>query len=257
MRSTVKDIMMEPGTIDIKALRHIIGKNDPVIVEVGANVGQTTAELLKEMPNARIYCFEPDPRAIKKFRDQIDSPNVTLFECAVGKQNGVVTFNQSTGEGEAKDWNQSGSIRAPKGHKDVWPWVKFETRIEVPIVRLDDWATTESITSIDLIWADTQGAESDLIEGGLSVLRNTRFLYTEYSNQEWYEGQVSLEAICEALVKADLTLIRQFPMDALFSNHALNKPIFDRLQGTLDLRRNAQCPCGSGEKFKHCHGKMG
>ena len=21
--------------------------------------------------------------------------------------------------------------------------------------------------------------------------------------------------------------------------------------------RNAQCPCGSGQKYKHCHGKLG
>jgi len=21
-----------------------------------------------------------------------------------------------------------------------------------------------------------------------------------------------------------------------------------------DISRNAQCPCGSGEKYKHCHG---
>jgi FkbM family methyltransferase len=53
----------------------------------------------------RIFCFEPEPRALKKFKEKISSPNVTLFECAVGDQNGVVTFNQSDGEGAAKDWS--------------------------------------------------------------------------------------------------------------------------------------------------------
>jgi preprotein translocase subunit SecA len=24
----------------------------------------------------------------------------------------------------------------------------------------------------------------------------------------------------------------------------------------LSLSRNAQCPCGSGKKYKHCHGAM-
>jgi 2-O-methyltransferase len=249
------NIMMERGAIEIRALKQLVGKIDPVIVEVGANVGQTTEQFLREMPMARIYCFEPDPRAIAKFKDRIRSPNVKLFECAVGKDNGFVSFNQSSGEGVAKDWDQSGSIRRPKLHSKTWPWVKFETKIEVPITRLDDWARIENISSVDLVWADTHGAESDLIEGGLSVLRNTRFLYTEYGAEEWYEGQISLDAMCDALEAVDLRLIRLFSMDALFSNQQLNTSIFDSEQGTIQSRRNALCPCGSGQKFKDCHGK--
>lgn len=246
---------MEQMPLEIGALKNLIGKTDPVIVEVGANVGQTTEEFLREMPMARIYCFEPEPRAIAKFKSRIDSPNVKLFECAVGNQNGFVTFNQSSG-GPEEDWNQSGSIRKPKLHAEVWPWVKFETQIEVAITRLDDWARTENISAVDLIWADTQGAEIDLIEGGLSVLRNTRFLYTEYGAQEWYEGQISLDEMCAALEKIDFNLIRLFQIDALFSNRALNKSIFDVAGGAIESRRNAPCPCGSGRKFKHCHGKL-
>ena len=174
----------------------------------------------------------------------------------MGKETGFVSFNQSTGEGTAKDWDQSGSIRKPKLHTEVWPWVKFENQIDVPIVRLDDWAKAENISSVDLVWADTQGAEGDLIEGGLSVLRNTQFLHTEYGSKEWYEGQISLDEICDALEKIDLRLIRLFSIDALFSNQTLNKPIFDSMRGTIEVRRNAQCPCGSGHKFKHCHGKL-
>jgi len=256
MKSAASSVTVEHGNIDIGTLKQFIGKIDPVIIEVGANIGQTTEKFLREMPLARIYCFEPEPRAIKRFKDRIRSPNVKLYECAVGNRNGVVVFNQSSGEGAEKDWDQSGSIRKPKLHTTTWPLIKFETRIEVPITRLDDWARGENISSVDLVWADAQGAEGDLIEGGLSVLRNTRFLYTEYGPMEWYEGQVSLDEICATLEKVDLNLIRLFTADALFSNGRLNKAVFDGLRGTIDSRRNAQCPCGSGDKFKHCHGKL-
>ncbi|MEN9248224.1 MAG: hypothetical protein Q6L50_08560 [Gloeomargarita sp. GMQP_bins_120] len=36
----------------------------------------------------------------------------------------------------------------------------------------------------DFIWADVQGAEVDLIQGGLQALANTRYFYTEYANTE-------------------------------------------------------------------------
>jgi 2-O-methyltransferase len=243
-------IALEQNPLSVPQLKPLIGKEDPTILEIGANVGQTTQEFLREMPRSIIFCFEPEPRAIRKFRQRISSPNVTLFECAVGDQNGVVTFNQSDGEGAAKDWDQSGSIRKPKRHLDIWPMVKFETQIEVPIVRLDDWALDKNLGQIDLIWADTQGAESDLIAGGASVIRNARLLFIEYGVIEYYEGQVSLDDLCGALFDLGFVLCRKFPLDALF----VNKNLVDLKQIRFPITRNTHCPCGSGLRYKHCHG---
>jgi FkbM family methyltransferase len=244
------DIPLEGGTIKVSELKNLVGKSDPTILEIGANIGQTTEEFLLEMPNANIFCFEPDPRAIRKFRSRISNPNVTLFECAVGDQNGFVSFNQSSGEGEWKDWDQSGSIRKPKLHLETWPRVKFESQIQVPIVRLDDWALDKNILTVDLMWADVQGAESDLISGGSSVIRNTRFLFTEYGALEWYEGQMSLDGICEALFDLGLVLYRKFVLDALF----VNKNLIDLKGISFRIKRNTLCPCRSGLRYKHCHG---
>ena len=55
---------------------------------------------------------------------------------------------------------------------------------------------SESFLSIDFLWADIQGAEGEMIRGGQKALSATPFLYTEYSNDELYEDQVSL---CEIL----------------------------------------------------------
>jgi 2-O-methyltransferase len=244
-------IPLERNPLSVPELKPLIGKDDPIIIEVGANVGQTTEQFLREMPKARIFCFEPEPRAIRKFKERISSADVTLFECAVGDQNGVVTFNQSTGDGAAKDWDQSGSIRRPKLHLQTWPTVRFETQIEVPIVRLDDWASDKNLGNIDLIWADTQGAESDLVAGGASVIRNTRLLFVEYGVIEYYEGQASLDELCGSLFDLGLVLYRKFPLDALF----VNKNLIDLEQIRFPIRRNTECPCGSGRRYKHCHGR--
>ena len=92
--------------------------------------------------------------------------------------------------------------------------MKFDQQIEVPIVRLDDWAEEHGITSVDFIWADVQGAESDLIDGASRILASTRYFYTEYSNSEWYEGQITLQGLVEKL--PDFELLRRYPMDVLF-----------------------------------------
>jgi 2-O-methyltransferase len=157
------------GVLSADEIRQCVGKEDPIIIEVGANRGQTTVEMLRAMPRARIHAFEPDPRAIAIFRAAVTHPNVHLYECAIGAVNGAITFNQSSGAEDSPDyrqgWDQSGSIRRPKRHADEWPWVKFEKQITVPIMTLDAWSEQHQITKADFIWADVQGAESDLIEG--------------------------------------------------------------------------------------------
>jgi hypothetical protein len=67
---------------------------------------------------------------------------------------------------------------------------------------------------VDFIWADVQGAESDLIEGASGILASTRYFYTEYSNSEWYEGQITLPGLVQML--PDFELVRRYPMDVLF-----------------------------------------
>ena len=209
-----------PGALTAAEIRQRVGKDDPVIVEVGANCGQTTVELLRAMPGATIFAFEPDPRAIAKFRDIIANPRVHLYECAIGAVNGTISFHQSSGAehlaGYSEGWDQSGSIRRPNSHLKVWPWVRFEKQITVPIMTLDAWSERYHVSTADFIWADVQGAESDLVEGATRFLRSSQYLYTEYSNDEWYEGQITLAGLLKKL--PDFDLVRRYPMDALFEN---------------------------------------
>jgi FkbM family methyltransferase len=209
-----------PGALTAIEIRQLVGKDDPVIIEVGANCGQTTVELLKAMPSATIFAFEPEPRAIAKFRGAISNPNVHLFECAIGAVNGTTSFFQSSGAEHLLEyregWDQSGSIRRPNSHLKVWPWVKFEKQITVPIMTLDEWSDQHQITTADFIWADVQGAESDLVEGAARFLKSSRYFYTEYSNDEWYEGQITLANLLDKL--SDFELLKRYAMDALFRN---------------------------------------
>jgi len=216
VKRDIAKVTRETGSLTVHEIRQLVGRDDPVIIEIGANVGQTTLEFLSVMPRARIYCFEPEPRAIAQFKAMVKSPNVTLIECGVGNQNGTVNFHQSSGSEEYSNWNQSGSIRAPKEVTDVWPKLTFENTIQIPIVRLDDWIKTQNIKRIDFIWADTQGAEGDLIQGGIETLNRARYFYTEFGFQELYDGQISLGEI-DAHLK-NFSVMRVFAMDVLFEN---------------------------------------
>lgn len=212
--------------------RELLQTDSPVILDIGANDGETTADFLRQFPGARIAAFEPDPRAIRKFKARNSDPRVHLYETAIGASDGVAYFHVSSGippwattnpkieeRHYPEGWDQSGSLRAPKNHGRFWPWVKFESKIIVPVMRLDTSAWVMRLdpeSKIDLIWADVQGAEGDLIAGGHRTLQRTKFFWTEYSDSEWYEGQPTLRELAAML--PDFEIIRTFPKDVLFWN---------------------------------------
>ena len=119
-----------------------------------------------------IHAFEPDPRAIAKFRANIANPRVRLFETAIGSADGEAVFHVSSGLPAntppeirvqyPEGWDRSGSLHAPKEHKTKFPWCKFDKSIAVAARSLDSWAGQHGIGTVDFIWADMQGAEGDL-----------------------------------------------------------------------------------------------
>jgi FkbM family methyltransferase len=223
-----------PGTLDPGELRELVGKRDPVILDIGCNDGTHTAMFLQLFEQARVYAFEPDPRARRRYQASVNDPRAQLFATAVGAVDGVTGFYPSDGVPGAEwaarlpeGWDYSGSIRKPKQHLEVHPWCRFGSAIEVRVTRLDSWAREQGIGDVDFIWADVQGAEADLIEGARDTLKRTRFLYTEYSNRELYEGQSDLKRLLGMLpdfrvVHRYQGEVHQYQGDVLLRNKRLS-----------------------------------
>jgi FkbM family methyltransferase len=205
--------------LQISEVIQLVGKPNPLILEIGANCGQTTIEFLNNFPKAEIYAFEPDPRAAQKFRNLIDSSQVTLIEKAVSAHTGPIEFHQSGGHEwvDPKGWDHSGSIHKPKNHLKIWPSVTFDKTITVESIRLDDWSKDAiGNREIDFVWADVQGAEFDLIKGASSTLAHAKYFYTEFSDDEWYEGQINFDRLVQLMNNLGYKVLHKFPCDVLF-----------------------------------------
>ncbi len=148
---------------------------------------------------------------------------VHVYPLAISAVNGEIEFFQSAGVPPGYDenaypdgWHLSGSVRPPKKHLETHPWCTFESTLIVEGSTLDTWTEREGIDAIDLVWADVQGAEIDLISGGRRALDSARFFYTEYNEQELYDGQVGLSEILEALPGWEIET--QYRNDVLLRN---------------------------------------
>lgn len=187
--------------------------NHPVIFEIGCADGLDTLDILNAFGNIKdleIYCFEPYEVNIKKFKRNINDSRVKLFEVAVGNKNGEVEFNISLGNNF-----YSSSLKEPgeslfRTWNNLFPNRDSFGKTIVRTITLDCFVNDKNIDMIDFVWLDCQGAEDLVIEGGKETFqKKVKYLYTEYSNQEIYVGEPSLQDILNML--PNYTIIENFP----------------------------------------------
>jgi len=198
----------------------IIGKDDPVILEVGAHFGEDSLRFAEAFPKATVHCFEPDPRCVEVFKKYVNNPRIHLHEIALSNVNGELEFFQSFNESEDQvpekyDWiseedyinlklGNSGSSSLKKGYDKV-----LSESIKVEAIRYEDWAVKNNIVEVDLLWIDVQGAEKDVLDGMAGSIENVRFIWIEFGELQ-YEDALSREETVEYISNKGFKLIDHF-----------------------------------------------
>jgi FkbM family methyltransferase len=198
---------------------------DSVIFEIGCHMGIDTQKFIQLTNSSKIHCFECDPRNIEILKKR--NLNVTLNDVAVSDVDGVSEFYQSTGKPEnlfgdalldVNDWTASSSIKKPKDHLKETPWCKFKDPIEVRTKRIDTYCAENGIEEIDFVWMDVQGAEREVLSGFGKIIEKTKFIFTEYSDRELYEGGAMSKETILNLLGEDWKIVHDFGNDILLIN---------------------------------------
>lgn len=189
-----------------------------VVLEIGAHEGTDTMRIYSCFSGSvRYIAFEPDRRNILKLQQHqlVKHSKVELIPAAVSSKVGVAMFHMS-----GPDWSQSSSILKPTGHLEKYPWVGFPEQAPVETTSLDAIAKAIGIDYIDFIWMDVQGAEHLVFMGGSEILRKTAWIYTEFSDVPFYEGQTKLEALIN-LLPGEWEIVENYGEDVLLNNLTL------------------------------------
>ena len=166
-----------------------------LFLELGAHVGSDTAKLAA-LPGVTLHIFEPYAPNLAQIPAY---PNVVRNAMAVAAVDGVAPFHVS-GSTDGVPFTYGSSLYAPAPHlATAYSEIVFDETVTVPTITLDTYVHQHRLERIDFIWADTQGAERDLILGGRRALARTRYLYTEYAEPPLYVGQPSRAEILALL----------------------------------------------------------
>ncbi len=137
----------------------LVPRKAPTMVEVGANIGASTMQMLAARPEAKIIAFEPSTRFrpyLMRNLDLAGAHDVEVYPWAVGRVPGEIQLynNDSTASVLSRDYG-GGEFRG----EDV-----------VPVVTLDGLP----VSRLDFLKVDTDGYEFEVLRGGENVLKTFR-----------------------------------------------------------------------------------
>jgi len=179
------------------------GRRDVTYIDIGCHHGATVQRFLDIAGAVPVVGFDPCEANLDIARRVVRSRGpITFIRAAVADQDGSRGFFSNANEQTSSLLpNAAGNLRSfPQDTQTV-----MTTKVDV--VRLDTWAATEMPGGHAIVKCDTQGAEAQVVRGGLRFLRDQAIaFYGEVMLDGMYEGQASFQELRD-LLEGDCGLV--------------------------------------------------
>jgi FkbM family methyltransferase len=158
--------------------------NFKTVIDVGASNGGFASRARTWFPEAQIYSFEPLPDTYEVLCKRFAADNkFKAFNTALSTKEGTTTFHRSSNDGS------SSLLEMGEKHRTVYPESSRLTQLTVNLSTMDKVLGNELLNGPILLKLDVQGAELDVLRGGLEVLSKANIIFTEISFTTLYNGQ--------------------------------------------------------------------
>lgn len=146
---------------------YLQNKANPIVLDVGANVGNYSKDIFSSNISCSVFAFEPHPTTYKKLISNVNFEKFKAFNVGVGNKNGKLElFDYDT-----KDGSSHASL-----YRDVIKDLHKGNPISqfVEIIVLDEFLKTQNIQEVDLLKIDTEGNEFNVLLGCDEILKNKK-----------------------------------------------------------------------------------
>jgi FkbM family methyltransferase len=154
----------------------LANRKAPVVLDVGANVGDYAAKVMTLVPAALLFAFEPHPKTFQKLKLASERYGFKAFNVGCGDENAKLNLYDYA--------NGDGSVHASI-YRDVIETVHCGKSVAhlVDVVRLDEFVERLNLKEIDLLKIDTEGNEMAVLKGFKRFIdmRKIRAIHFEFN----------------------------------------------------------------------------
>jgi FkbM family methyltransferase len=152
----------------------------PIVYDVGANVGDFSADVLTKFPRATVFAFEPHPIAFQKLVNRF-SHLQSQVHC------GNFGLGISNSELELYDYAEKYGSAHASHYREVLTGIHRAEKTAIHRARirtLDDICKENGFHVIDLLKIDTEGHEMQVLRGAAGILAHKRVRLIQFEFNE-------------------------------------------------------------------------
>lgn len=145
------------------------GREPTLVVDVGANLGQSIRLYRRLNPSCRVISFEPNPSLFAQLERKYGADDkIALIQKGVSDHNGTAQFHEShwhltsSIEETEQDSPELGKTAAMLG---LEPADMISCTYEIQVLRLFDFLTEAGLESVDMLKIDVEGHEYACLQG--------------------------------------------------------------------------------------------
>lgn len=140
-----------------------LNNNELVMLDIGANIGLISFDLVNRFEKLKIYAFEPTNSTFKLLNKSVQENSlngkINVFNTAIGDFDGNAQFfihncSDSSGDGLI-DTGRAGESKA----------------VITEICKLDTWSMKNKVSNISIIKIDVEGAELLVLRGAIELIK--------------------------------------------------------------------------------------
>ena len=199
------------GSDPFKDMRRLTAKANPLVFDVGANLGQTVQKFCGYFEKPQIHAFEPGDEAFQNLTKNTQGlSNVRAVNCGMGARREEKTFVENT-------YPDMSSFLEPGDDS----WGVVIQRRTLALNTIDDYCARTGIAEIDILKSDTQGYDLEVLRGASRMLKERRIglIYIELTFAKMYLGAPRFDEVYGFLTDNGMALVSFYEMH--YQNDAL------------------------------------
>tara|TARA_Y100000385_G_C13101110_1_gene644576 strand:- start:902 stop:1726 length:825 start_codon:yes stop_codon:yes gene_type:complete len=171
-------------------LKHIRFNHNDLIIDCGANIGELGFYLNHKFEIKNILSIEPDKNEYETLKLNSKYSNYSPLNYALYNKNGHIDFYLNNDSADSSIFAQDNLMS-----------------ISVKTITLNDLFKKQNIKKCKLLKLEAEGAEPEILEGGLEVLKYIEYISVDCGPERGINNEITIASVSKIIYKSNFSLI--------------------------------------------------